>query len=283
LHGGLTPESAAVTGPGETSFTLSGAWSNTYNQKAGRYTIDVESREVGLYLAHGIGSGVELSLTMPVVWQGGGFTDSGIKNWDSAIGFPNRRRNRAVDDQFEISGRNADRSRFDLGEDGLNSSRAALGAKYMFVSEPNFQSSALLQTFIPTGDMTAGVDLLLGTLAGYQHDKWSFETGVAGIVAGDNEYLNLKYEPFRVEGFVLTRYALNASWSAFCGFLGGSSTIKDVPLFDGDQLYVDIGIGAKITDTAKLSFALRENVGKSNSTTDISGILLLSWNLNDHE
>lgn len=104
--------SPEVLAPGEVEVRLSGVWANSYVLESS-WEVDGEARVLLGSVRLGIAPRVEVGLSLPWEWRGGGMMDSHIEHFHDRFGFGQQGRDERPRDRYEVSGRARDGSSFD--------------------------------------------------------------------------------------------------------------------------------------------------------------------------
>ncbi|HVT36748.1 MAG TPA: DUF3187 family protein [Nevskiaceae bacterium] len=109
---------------------------------------DGETARFSLSYARGIGSNVEVSATLPLLVQGGGFIDHTIEQWHRIFGLPNGGREFAPRQRYQYTYTRDGVTVMDAHESGTRLGDVLLGAGWQWTSSTALRA----QLKLPTGD-----------------------------------------------------------------------------------------------------------------------------------
>jgi len=273
LHLSLAPTSPRVLEEGSFRLKLNTAWTNDFIDEP-TYTIDTETRMLSFGLDYGVAPNFQLGIDVPVVWRGGGVLDSFIDSWHRAFGLPRGGRELVADNQYEISGSNADGSTFDLESSGTRLGNIELSARYLLSEGSKTLPAWSLQMVgsLPTassGFGHQGLDLSTGILGSKRWGNSVAYLGLAHLYYSDTNVGGVRFERHHLEGFLGLEYLVHRSVALYLGLYGSNRVLRvaDHPSY---ALYLDMGGKIKIADDSYLELLLRENPAPGEGTSDVT-------------
>lgn len=274
---------ARVLDDGQRTFSLSTDWSNEYVSAGNAresLLIDSESERVSFELRQGVAPGVELGITVPLLFTGGGALDSVIESWHEAFGLPNGGRQRRPQDRYAVQYVRDGQTLIDLdhGSRGLGDVELSAG----FALRPDFAFRAMAK--LPTG---RGSRLLGGNAGGaFWFDYNPFEGidrwfGYLSAGASYNEqvhYLGAQQQQLIGLGGVGLGYRLLPALALITQFNVQTPLYKDAALkaLDGPGGQLAFGGRIRLNPRLALDLGVQEDVLLS-SSPDFSVHLGLAW------
>lgn len=277
IHQSLTPDSAIIIESGQWEFGANAFWSNTFIRDES-YLIDVESVELRPTIRFGVTDGVDIRLTLPVLWRGGGTLDSPIRHWHSALGLPRGHRDSVKNNQFQILGTNSDGTNFSIRDDSTALGNLEIAPRYSIYRDESSVVTLISSISLPSTSSSYAhdsVDLLLGGIGDFKSGAWIWHSGVSGIYFSDALQDNIEYAKFHGEGYIGAEYPLTEKLSVLANVFASSKFIQSINTFPRYAVYFDFGVKAKLGGYVA-GFGVRENPGPHDSTTDVSFALTLS-------
>lgn len=272
LHSHFLAQSPEVGEQGLASIEASFMWTNTSNSRGGSYRIDAETRVLRLQGSYVLFENFELSLSLPIVWRGGGILDSPIYEWHEFFGMSQGARPAFPRRGFELQGRNDDGSRFSIARQGTAFGDASVGFKHLLYDK-EYAWSMMGDLRLPTGADDYGqdaTDLTVGTLFSRRFDSFVAYLGGGYLFYGDENTSGVEFRQNRFAGFLTGEYEAFQAWSFILTLDLHSGLLKSVPDFPDYQFYIDVGAKVDVQETTTLEFALRENLGHQDSTADVA-------------
>lgn len=280
FHQQARAESPDLNKVGEIKLLPVALWSNTYDSRSSSFVIDSETRTFDLTARYGLTDTTTINLNAPLRWNGGGFTDSGIKNWDSFLGVPNRRRERAQDDQYAFAGKNDDGSTFEIKDRGLALGDLSLGLREFLLGDKSGRITGGLDFSIPTHTSQYGSDSIdiTGIISGGEHfGSVSIFGGGAVSLFNDKKEAGLNFHQWQYTGFLRLAWEFVEDWRVGTGVQFQTAAVKDVREYPDSARYIDLFIQSRIISegngTRWLGIIIRENLGDPASTVDITAAL----------
>lgn len=284
LHHIPEPRAPYVLAPGVADTRASFIWSNTANREKGYYQVDAETRMLRLEGQLGIADGVQLEAHLPLVYNGGGFTDRPLDEYHQLLDLPRGPRSRLPYDDYSLFGRADDGSLIELESPGTELGELTLGTTIMLTprSMPELPVTLSFEVGLPTATGSTGqdgVDFALSLSAGSLH-----------------------FEPVRLYAggglsMLTDRFEQGAEFPAaiFAGYLGAdfplwserlrlavtslvtSALVDNIERFPNYGVYLDVGVRFHYSERTTYEFLVRENPGPDNGTTDVSFLLAAAF------
>ena len=242
------------------------------------YVVDAEQRTTELVLRTGLARELELGLTLPVLWRGGGVFDHTIREWHETFDLPDGDRESVPDDQYKVEGETKE-GRFSLDSEGfsLGNLRAELKQQLLGgLHEIGWQAQAGGRLSLPTtrdGFGHRGIDASLSGALGYQGARWEFSTGCALLYYGDRTLGGLSYDRWHGEAFLSAEIELWSHVEVLLGLYGGQQSLNNVEGLPAGFLYLDTGLRVGLGGGQSVVFLVRENPYPSEESADVTAVL----------
>jgi hypothetical protein len=271
------PESAAVIGEGsyllETRFSVT----NSFVTEEG-YVVDAEQRTTELALRAGVAKNLELGLTLPILWRGGGVFDHTIRQWHDTFDLPDGERETVPDDQYLVEGETKD-GRFSLENEGFSLGNLKAELKQQLLGgwdEIGWQAQVGSRLSLPTtreGFGHRGLDASLSGAMGYLGASWELSIGGALLFYGDRTLGGLSYDTWHGEGFLSAEIELWSHVEVLLGLYGGQQSVNNVEGLPAGFLYLDTGLRVGLGGGQSVVFLVRENPYPSGQSADVTAVL----------
>lgn len=270
----FTPESPEVLEEGESELRASFAWSNSLGIRD-RLVLDYESRVSQLKYRHGLSDYLQLGVSLPVVWTGGGILDRPVDEWHSFWGLPVAGRDRVPDSAFTLRGDNRDGSEFDLSSRGFGFADLSLELKYLISKGSAVQPASALSVALrlPTGGERFGrdlVDLRISLSNSKEIAGYFIYFGGAYLFQGEDSEENLSFRKNSYHGFISFEVPVFSASSVTLGASIFNQPLQSVVGLKNTQAYFDLGFIHQISEGITLESLLRENITEGESSVDFS-------------
>jgi hypothetical protein len=272
----FSPDSARIIEARKTRLRTSFSASNTINRKGRSFLIDSEDRDLTLELTHGLSESVEIGLSVPIIWRGGGVLDSAIFEWHSLFGLPQGPRDDAdiEDNEYTVTGLTDEGDRFSIASKGVRLGDIRTRIKYQLFDKPLISSA--LELKLPTGSSaygSTGVDLLASLHMEQRYMDFAFHSAIAYSFYGAPDNDQIRYQRHRAYSALHIEYMPYQSLSLLVGLILNSNLVQDIERFPNYQLYLDLGFKFAVSDSIEVEFLIRENPAPDQGSSDITGHL----------
>ncbi len=243
--------------------------------------LDGESDLLTFAFRRGLGLGIEMTLEIPVLYQGGGFMDGPVEDWHSIFGLPNGGREDAPQDRLLYQYQRAN------GQTVLNYDRkgADLADIRLGVGWQAAESLALrTELKLPTGD---DAHLAGGNFGGALWADWALPipdslwlsgwVSAGGSYNGDNGLLDDQQQSFVPFGGLGLSARLGENW-ALLGQLYAHGKLYDDSSLDPfrEGLQGSLGLRYHVGNVLDVDLGFQEDLITS-SSPDFSVHLALGW------
>lgn len=279
-HLSFYPTTASTNPEGAYSISSNFITSNT-SLKYDSYTIDTESRELNVSFDLGITDRFEVGASSGLIWQGGGILDELVDSWHKWLSLPRGRRDRLPQDDFVIAGDTTD-SEFAFTDKGTDLGVTSIFGKYMFLEGKELTPSISfrLETLIPASTVKEAPDkpdTSAAIILSKAFKPLYLYGGGAYLHYFDDTEGSLEYRSGHFEGFFSVEY----EWSKNLSLIAASTLIneptRNLAAGPSRTSYLDMGVKYQVSEELEASIAFRENPGPRKLSTDISGLLGVSY------
>ncbi len=282
-----TPMPPVTVGRGQLAIGVLQSWNNYFDvDPGGRYLIDAERFSLTLGAAVGLTERLDVGVSVPVAYRGGGRLDGLVEWFEARVGAQNRDRRRYPRDQFTVLIHGEDGSEYRLSGAaagwGLEDGTAFLRYQVAEGSERTPAVLAGVSFKLPTGRENAlhssgGVDVEGGVSIGQRLGRFNVY-GAANLMRHANS------EPF---GILLRR----TQWSTMAGaelrvsprtswLLQGlvtSASAVDFGDFAKPTYEVTLGFKRVLSDDLLLEASVLENLFVFDNSPDVGFHVGLVW------
>lgn len=300
----VEPESADVLGSGAWQVDLVQSATNTWVQSAGveefldarderalltleelrsiepdgddrgLYHVDGELYRTSLAVRRGIGRGVQLSVTVPVLGLEGGFGDDLIESFHDTFGFGQAGRKGTFRDEYLVYVRDAEGNElYRPDAPGFGLSDVSLGVKARLRVPSQWRMAIAGTVKLPTGseeDLTGSgsVDVGVQVLGTRYFARSCVHAALAVSRLGESQLLG---DQTLVSAMVAYEHALGSRTSVIAQGTVSQSPFGDLDLDDLDDVayLVDLGVKRGLSEKTVIFAALSENVVNFGSSIDV--------------
>ena len=281
LHASFAPDIPVICGD-DFSFGFALGISNTFNAEGKGYRVDSEEEIFDFYATFGLGRDLEFSISMPLIFRGGGLFDSAIDGWHELVLLPKGRRGKAGTNEYSVVGYNEDGTEFRIAERGFAQGDLKLELKRSMGELAFWDDSALkLLLSLPTSRATFGndsFDMGLQFLGGNSLGcSVALYWGLGIVFYADDELGNLHFHRWNPSAFSSLEYRVTESLFLSGSLLGQSASVESVEHFRGYAIYCDFALKYVFATSGLFEFAIRENPAPSESTADVTVYFASTW------
>lgn len=150
-----TPEVPETLRPGQWQVGVLGSWNNYFDYDPGLYIIDAETVRLATSVGYGVSERIDIRLSVPVAYRGGGILDHFIEGFERVVGVPNQDRKLFPRNRYliEFHGRNGQVMRLTGRDAGWGLEDMVIAARYQ-IAPGDATHPALLAAVgikLPTG------------------------------------------------------------------------------------------------------------------------------------
>ena len=277
------PMSTKVLDPGRTRARAAFAWTNTNNfnprpDPQDNFLMDYESRTLDLEVNHGIAPGLEVGVSVPILWRGDGELDWVLLKYHELTGLPLAQRDIVPHYDFAAYGPKDDGSRYEWTATGTEIGDVTLEGRWLLTegSETSPAVTLIGRTRLPTATHDEygadGIDLggmLVAskrwndfTLYGGAGIAWFSDTTGAG---------NVVYPDVSWIGFLALEYRFFDWFSMQWSLYAVNPMLDEAPDFDQSLFLMnDLSGVFRLSETFDLEVMLRENITPQSSSVDVT-------------
>jgi hypothetical protein len=240
----------------------------------GLFYVDGELYRTSLAVRRGIGRGLQVSVTVPVLGLEGGFGDSTIEGFHDTFGFDQGGREGTFRDDYLVYVRDADGNELYRPEaPGFGISDISLGIKARLRSRSAWRLGIAGTVKLPTGDEddltgSGSVDLGLQLLGTRYFRRSCMHAAVAVARLGESQLLDDQTVVSAMLGF---ERALGRKTSFIAQTTLSQSPFGDLDIGELDDVsyLVDLGIKRGLSEKTVLFAAVSENVVNFDNSIDV--------------
>jgi hypothetical protein len=281
-----TPDTPVTLREGQWQGGLLTSWNNYFDVSPNRYTIDAETLRFAASAAYGLTSRLELGVSLPLSYRGGGILDRSIENLEGLLGVPNETRKQAPRNRYLIlihgnDGRTFERSGADSGwgiEDGT------LTLRYQLASgtgtTPAVVAFAMLK--FPTGREASlysspGYDVAAGVSVGQRVGRFHLYGSVVAMHYATTEIVGVKLYPNQISLFTGVEYRYSPRTSWLLQTLITSPGAEHLGGFSKNAYEVTVGFKRLLSPNLLLEVSLLENLFIFDNSPDVGFHVGLLW------
>lgn len=261
-------------------------WDNYFAYSPERYILDAEAVGLTLGASIGVTERLDVSLSLPVSYRGGGVLDGFIEGFERSIGVPNEERRLRPRDEYLVrvvgpDGEVLERSGDDAGW-GLEDANLAIRWQLMPGSETRPALLAGLGVKIPTGRRSSlrsagGVDLATGLSIGQKLGRFHLY-GTAAVIRYDRvEIAGVSFHRTQWSLLAGVEYRLSprTSWLVQWALVSGAA--MDFGAFSASTNEVTLGFKRLLGPDLMFEMSVLENLFVFDNSPDVGFHLGLVW------
>jgi hypothetical protein len=293
----LATTSPQTLARGRTSLGAIVVWGNSFSWSQDRrgetpalrrYLVDGEAVTALFGLERGLSDRLDLTLSLPLHWRGGGALDPLIDGWHrllAPLGIDDGGRPSFARDRFRVEGQAADARPFAWTETraGLGDLHLRLRRRLVDAGGQGTSVSALAHLTLPTGTgpfavggVAGGLQLVSVTGLGERFDLY-LSGGVTGW--SREEIDGLAYETWRGHGGLALEWRPGRTWSLVAQADYATRLVAETAIdhYPGTHLTLSVSGVVDVGSTQQLVLGLTENLASQASTVDVA--FHLGWRL----
>jgi hypothetical protein len=240
----------------------------------GLYHVDGELYRTSLSVRRGIGKGLQLELTVPILDFQGGIGDSGIESFHDTFGFDESGRKGTFRDDYRVYVRDSEGNEvFRSRTPGLAVSDISLGLKARLPAPPSWLLAIEGTVKLPTGDeddLTGSGSADFGTqlLATRYYRRSCLHAAVGVVHLGESQLLG---DQTLVSAMLGYEHAIGSTMSLVAQTTISQSPFGDLNVDQIDEVayLVDLGIKKGLSEKTVVFAAFSENVVNLGSSVDV--------------
>jgi len=284
----LPPLSPDTLGDGVTVVRLDLDWGNDLGwsqpspgegSRERRFLVDGEHRSLGVEIRHGLGERLDVGLSVPIEWRGGGVLD-GVIDWfhgfTRRLGLPDNGRRSFARGLLRVEGRDeAGESLAWDGRRGAGLGRVeALGRWSPRPARAGARGGVALvaRLALPSGSgpfdakgLAVGGQLVAARPLG---TAWEAYLGVGGTLEGDDRRGDVRYRRARAQGFLTAERRFGRRWSAVAQTAAASRLVTNLARYPALEWYLSLGARLNLDSGTTIEAAFTENIANQQATTD---------------
>jgi hypothetical protein len=282
-----TPDTPVTLHEGQWEVALLTSWNNYFDvDPKGRYIIDAETLRLTGQIAYGLTSRLELGMSLPVSYRGGGILDRFVQDFEGLLGVANQQRKQAPLDRYLIlihgnDGRTFQRGGADSGwgiEDGTVTVRYQLASGSE--TSPAVVASAILK--FPTGReaslySSGGYDVAVGISVGQRVGRFHLYGSIVAMHYATTELVGVSLYPDQLSLFAGVEYRHSPRTSWLLQTLTTSPGAKHLGDFSKSTYEVTGGFKHLLSPNLLLEASLLENLFVFDNSPDVGFHIALVW------
>jgi len=257
-----------------------------YDPGEGLYYADGELYRTSVSIRRGIGHGLQLSITIPVLDFQGGLADSTIECFHDTFGFSQSGRDGAFRDSFGVYLRDNEGAELYLGDapsPGLGD--VSVGVRTRLPAPASWQLAVEGQLELPTGEEerlygSGSLDIGAELLGTRYFERSCLHFGVSVVHLGENDSLHTGEQ---VIGAAMLAYEHAWGRGASVIFQGtaSQSPFRDLEIAQLDEIayLVDLGVKKSFGSRWVAFVAVSENLLNFGSSADVGLHLGMTWSM----
>lgn len=274
-HLSIAPTSARPIEEDSLRFSTDFAWSNTFAKKDGSYVFDAETRVQQFRASYGLARDIEIGLSLPLIWRGGGVLDNSIDGWHKFWGLPRADRNNEPKNQFRMEGHQEGGEDFSVSQDGFGVGDLVVNTKFSLLGSEYFAgmvSGALptaSENFLGQGQYDLGGTLLAQDTT----DFGNFYSGLSYTYFSDTHISQIVLNRHIGSGFLAYEYPWSDDLLLELALVYRTSLLSQVAHYPNYALYLDLGARIRVEHNIWVNLLLRENPGGKKGTPDVTFLI----------
>ena len=282
-----TPMPPVTIGRGRLAIGALENWNNYFDvDPGGRYIIDAERLSLTLGAAYGVTDRIDLSVSQPVAYRGGGILDGFIEWFESRLGVPNEERRRYPRNQFLVLIHGEDGKTYKLTGDasGWSLEDGTVSARYQITRGSDSTPAILagIAVKLPTGRENAlqssgGVDIEGGVSAGQRLGRFNLY-GAANLMEHErSDFLGIRLRRTQWSAMAAVEYRASTRTSYLLQGLVTSPSAKDFGDFAKPTYEVTLGFKRVLSRDLLLEASVLENLFVFDNSPDVGFHVGLVW------
>ncbi|MGD1149001.1 MAG: DUF3187 family protein [Thermoanaerobaculaceae bacterium] len=281
-----TPETPVTLAQGQWQLGLLTSWNNYFDVDPQRYTIDAETLRFTMGAAYGLTPRLELSVSVPVSYRGGGILDRFIEDFEGLLKVPNEQRRQAPTDRYLILIRGSDGRTFELsGGDagwGLEDTTASVRYQLARGTETTPALTALFTLKFPTGReaslySSGGYDVAAGLSAGQRVGRFNLYGSLVVMHYATTEVVGVRLKPNQLSLFNGVEYRLSPRTSWLLQTLVTSPGAENFGDFSKNTYEVTVGFKHILSPSLLIEVSVLENLFIFDNSPDVGFHVGFVW------
>ncbi len=282
-----TPMQPVTIERGQLAIGLLQSWDNYFDvDPNGRYVIDAERLSLTLGAAYGITDRLDVSVSLPVAYRGGGTLDGFVEWFEGLVGVPNQDRRHYPRNQFLVLIRGEDGSTYRLAGDasgwGLEDGNASV--RYQIARGSDTTPAVLggVAVKLPTGredalHSTRGAAIEAGIAVGQKLGRFHLYGAANLMEHSGSEPLGIRMRRTQWSAMPAVECRASSRMSYLLQGLVTSALARDFGDFAKPTYEVTVGLKRVLRSDLLLEASLLENLFVFDNSPDVGFHVGLVW------